>query len=197
VIERPQAFMHRPLRDADRPRLFALAVVLLVTGAAAFALIDRPTPHPAPAPAGGQVPEPAPAAVQLPEAPGPAIDPEAPSEEGKPPGAMRVTREQVAAAKRAGRRFLTGYLPYSYGQRDAERIPASSARLRARLQRERPRVPASVRDRRPQVVLLHADGVARRNGELTALVSDGAHSYSVRLELERAAAGWQVTDVGS
>ena len=46
-------------------------------------------------------------------------------------------------------------------------------------------------------MLLHAHGVAARNGELTALVSDGAHSYSVRLELERAAAGWRVTDVGS
>jgi hypothetical protein len=197
VIERLQAFLHRPLRDADRPRLFALAVVLLLAGAAAFALVDRPTPHSAPAPGSGQVPEPAPAAVQLPEAPGPAIDPEAPSEEGKPPAAMQVTRAQVAAVKRAGRRFLAGYLPYSYGQQDAERIPAIGERLRARLRRERPRVPAGVSDRRPQVVLLHADGIAARIGELTALVSDGAHSYSVRLELERAAAGWRVIDVGS
>jgi hypothetical protein len=149
VIERLHAFMHRPLRDSDRPRLFAFAVVLLVAGAAAFALVDRPAPQPAPMPASGQVPEPAPAAVQLPEAPGPAIDPEAPSEEGKPPAAMQVTREQVAAAKRAGRRFLRGYLPYSYGRQDADRIPAISDRLRARLQRERPRVPPDVRDRRP------------------------------------------------
>jgi hypothetical protein len=44
---------------------------------------------------------------------------------------------------------------------------------------------------------LHAHGVARRNGELVALVSDGARSYSVLLELERAPAGWRVTDVGS
>ena len=149
MIERLRAFMNRPLRDTDRPRLFALAVVLLLAGAAAFALIDRPTPQPAPAPASGQVPEPAPAAVQLPEAPGPAIDAEAPSEEGKPPVAMDVPRRVVTAAERAGRRFLTGYLPYSYGRQDAERIPAISERLRARLQRERPRVPPDVRDRRP------------------------------------------------
>jgi hypothetical protein len=30
-----------------------------------------------------------------------------------------------------------------------------------------------------------------------ALVSDGARSYSALLELERAPAGWRVTDVGS
>jgi hypothetical protein len=195
VIERLHAFMNRPLRDTDRPRLFALAVVLLLAGTAALALVDRPTPQPAPAP--GPVPKPAPAAVQLPEAPGPAVDAEAPSEEGKPPAAMQITRAQVAAAKRAGRRFLTGYLPYSYGRRDARRIPVASDRLRGRLARERPRVPPEMRTRRPQLVLLHADGVARRNGTLVALVSDGAHSYSVRLELERATAGWRVTDVGS
>ena len=122
---------------------------------------------------------------------------EPPSEEGKPPAAMDVSRRQVAAAERAGRRFLAGYLPYSYGHQAAARIPAASERLRARLQRERPRVPPEVRGRRPQVVLLHAHGVSRENGELVALVSDGAHSYSVRLELERAPAGWRVTDVGS
>jgi hypothetical protein len=73
------------------------------------------------------------------------------------------------------------------------RIPAASERL----QRGRPRVSPEVRERRPQVVLLHAHGVARDSGELVALVSEGAHSYSVRLELEHAAAGWRVIDVGS
>ena len=194
MIERLHAFMNRPLRDADRPRVFALAVVLLLAGAAALAFIDRPTPRPAPAPR--PAPDPAPAA-QLAEPAPPAAEERAPSEEGKPPAAMDVPRRVVTAAERAGRRFLTGYLPYSYGRRDARRIPAISDRLRARLQRERPRVPPEVRNRRPQLVLLHADGVARRNGTLVALVSDGAHSYSVRLELERAAAGWRVTDVGS
>jgi hypothetical protein len=110
---------------------------------------------------------------------------------------MTVSRRQVEAAKWAVRRFLTGYLAYSYGQRDARRIPAASERLRTRLQRERARVSPEVRKRRPQLELLHAHGVAQRNGELVALVSDGSHSYSVQLELERAAAGWRVIDVGS
>jgi hypothetical protein len=195
MIDRLHAFMDRPLRDTDRPRLFALAVVLLLAGAAVLALLDRPAPQPAPQP---RAPDPAPAA-SLPSESVPAAtpDPQAPSEEGKPPAAMDISRKQVAAAERAGRRFLTGYLPYSYGRRDARRIPAASERLRARLAREHPRVPPDVRKRRPQVVLLHAHGVARRNAELMALVSDGAHSYSVLLELERAPAGWRVTDVGS
>jgi hypothetical protein len=195
VIERLHAFMNRPLRDADRPRLFALVVVLLLAGAAALAFIERPTARPAPSPRPAS--DPAPAAQLVEPSPPAATEEEAPSEEGKPPAAMDVPRRVVTAAERAGRRFLTGYLPYSYGRRDARRIPAISDRLRARLQRERPRVPPEVRNRRPRLVLLHADGVARRSGELVALVSDGAHSYSVRLELERAAVGWQVTDVGS
>jgi hypothetical protein len=82
-------------------------------------------------------------------------------------------------------------------QRDAQPIPAASERLRARLRRERPRVSPEVRKRRRQLVLRHAHGIALRNGELVALVSDGAHSYSVRLELGRAPGGWRVIDVGS
>jgi hypothetical protein len=194
VIDRLAAFIHRPLRDTDRPRLFALTVVLLLAAAAVLALVDRPAPRPAPAPSRAPVPTPQ---ALLPLEPAPAATTEPPSEEGKPPAAMNVSRRQVAAAERAGRRFLAGYLPYSYGQRGAARIPAASERLRARLAHERPRVPPDVGERRPQVVLLHADGVASRNGELVALVIDGAHSYSVRLELERAAAGWRVTEVGS
>lgn len=195
MIDRLAAFMHRPLRDTDRPRLFALAVVVLLGAAALFALLDRPAARPEPGPS--RAPEPTPAARLLPEETVAVPVSEPPSEEGKPPGAMTVTRAQVTAAKRAGRRFLSGYLPYSYGQRDARGIPAAGERLRARLRRERPRVTAEVRTRRPRVVVLHAHGVAPRNGELVALVNDGAHSYSVRLELERASAGWRVIDVGS
>jgi hypothetical protein len=194
VIDRLAPFMHRPLRDTDRPRLFALVVVVLLAAAAFLALLERPAPRPDPAPS--RAPEPTPEA-RLPEEPVPAAASEPPSEEGKPPAALTVSRAQVDAAERAGRRFLAGYLPYSYGRRDARRIHAAGGRLRARLRRERPRVPPEVRGRRPQLVLLHAHGVSRENGELVALISDGAHSYSVRLELERAPAGWRVVDVGS
>jgi hypothetical protein len=195
MIDRLHAFMDRPLRDTDRPRLFALAVVFLLAGAAVLALLDRPAPQPAPPP---RVSDPAPAAsLPAESAPAAPADPQAPSEEGKPPAAIDVSRQQVTAAERAGRRFLTGYLPYSYGRRAPHRIPATSQRLRARLARERPRVPPKVRERRPQLVLLHAHGVARHNSELVALISDGAHSYSLRLELERAPAGWRVTNLGS
>ena len=122
MIERLHAFMHRPLRDADRPRLFALAVVLLLASAAALALLDRPTPRPAPEPP----PAPEPAAARLPEASAPAADAEAPSEEGKPPAAMNVTPEQVAAAKRAGRRFLTGISPTATGAETRGGSPRSA-----------------------------------------------------------------------
>jgi hypothetical protein len=195
VIDRLAAFMQRPLRDAERPRLFALAVVVLLAGAAVLALLDRPAADSAPPPA-SRAPDPTPEA-RLPEELAPAAATEPPSEEGRLRADTAASRTQIAAAKRAARRFLAAYLAYSYGRRGADVIPNASGRLRARLVRARPRVPPGVRKRRPHIVLLHAHGVAPRSGELVALVSDGARSYSVRLELERAPAGWRVVDVGS
>ena len=49
----------------------------------------------------------------------------------------------------------------------------------------------------PRLVLVQASGVGRREAALVALVSDGARRYTVPVELERAAAGWRVTRVGS
>ena len=69
------------------------------------------------------------------------------------------------AAKRAARRFLAGYLAYSYGHAIApRRIRAASARLRAQLAAEPPRVPPRERRRHPRVVLVQINGVGRDAG---------------------------------
>jgi hypothetical protein len=163
MIDRLRVFLNRPLRDADRPRLFALAVGLILGAAALFALLDdagsAPAPRPAPTPTDRSFdpPEPEPAP------------------------------RDVAQVKRAARRFLAGYLPYSYGRGDAADIEAVAPELRRQLASERPRVPRSVARRRPRVVLLQAEGAG-----VTALVSDGRRRYAVELTVEDG----RVVDVG-
>jgi hypothetical protein len=169
VIDRLRAFLNRPLRDSDRPRLFALAVGLIVAVAAAFALLDDAgsapeRPRPAATPTATTVPEPV-----------------AEAEEPPPP-----SRTDVRQAKRVARRFLAGYLPYAYGRGSAQDIEGASAELRDRLIDERLRVPAAQRRRRPRVVLLQTEGTG-----VTALVDDGAHRYTIPLEV----VGGRVVDV--
>ena len=68
---------------------------------------------------------------------------------------------------------------------------ASSSRLSA------PRVPPSERHRHARVVALQANGAGPVRAAMIALVDDGAHRYTVSLELERRRTGWQVTNVGA
>jgi hypothetical protein len=186
VVDALRAFLNRPLNDADRPRLFAVAVALILSAAALLALLDDAGPAPAEPEAPARTPPP-PAAV-APEA--------APSEEGEPTAAAEASRADVTQAKRAAREFLAGYLPYAYG-RDVAGIARATPELRRELARERPRVPVRERRRRPRVVLLQSDGVSRRHAELRALVDDGPRRYAVPLELERTANGWTVTALGT
>jgi len=46
-------------------------------------------------------------------------------------------------------------------------------------------------------VLLQSDSVGHHRAALTALIDDGRRRYTVALELQRTAAGWQVARVGS
>jgi hypothetical protein len=180
VVDRLRAFLNRPLRDSDRPRLFAMAAAAIVAVAAAFALLDDAGPTRAAAP-----PE-----RRTPPEPPPSL-PEPPAERPTSPAG----RADVAQIKRAARRFLAGYLPYTYG---ADRsIEGATAQLRRRLARERPRVPAAERRRRPRIEHLQTEGATRRRAEAIAIVEDGARRYTVPLELSRTAAGWRVTAVGS
>jgi pyruvate/2-oxoglutarate dehydrogenase complex dihydrolipoamide acyltransferase (E2) component len=170
VIDELRRFLNAPLRDADRPRLFALAVGLIVAVAAVLALLDDAGP--APERSRSAAPAAAPVAVS------PAAEEEAePAAPSKP---------DVRQAKRVARRFLAGYLRYSYGRGGASSIEGASTELRERLAEARPRVPAAQRRRRPRVVLLQTEGAS-----VTALVDDGAQRYTVGLEL----AGGQVVDV--
>jgi hypothetical protein len=190
VLDRVRVFMRRPLADTDRVRLFGVAVAAIVVGAAVLALIEDP-----PAREPSRARPPAAASTPAEVTSEPAL--ELPGEEGDPPAAAEASPADVRAAKAAARRFLTGYLPFSYGQAGPRAIDAVSDELRHRLESEPPRVPAAERRRRPRVVLLQAEGVSDVRAAMLALVADGARRYTVRVELARRRSGWRVTNVGS
>jgi hypothetical protein len=189
VIDRLRLFMHRPLADADRARMFLVAVAAIVVGAAALAMVDEPpAAKPAAAPDRAATPT-----GQMPADQAPALA--LPSEEGAGEGAV-ASRRVVDAAKAAARRFLAGYLPYTYREKPAREIHAATDELRRRLTAAPPRVPAAERKRRPRVLLLHAEGAGTVHAAIVALVGDGARRYTVQLELEQRRSGWTVTNVG-
>jgi hypothetical protein len=197
VLDRLRVFLNRPLTDADRPRLFGLAVTVILLVALAFAVLAASDDAPPATRPATQSPSPSRSAAPLEPAPAPPAPAEVPSEEGEPSDALAASRADVTDAKRAARRFLAGYLPYSYGRRSARDIAGATPELRAELTRERPRAPAGERYRRPRIVLLQTEGVGRERAGILALVSDGKRRYTVPLELARIRAGWRVTDVGS
>ena len=195
MIDRLRVLLNRPLRDTDRRRLFVAAVAVIVLGAGALALLDGPAPHPQ---LEARSSSPAPPSAQPTDVPAEdAASVEAPSEERSPRPELESSRADVAATKRAARRFLAGYLAYTYGRRSARRIASASAQLRRRLAAHPPRVPPGERRRRPRVVLVQSNAVGRVRAELAAVVRDGARRYTVPLELTRGRAGWKVTAVGS
>jgi hypothetical protein len=195
MVDLLRGFLNRPLSDGDRPRLFATAVALVLAAAAVLALLDDGGSS-----SSSRSPD---AAVsdRLPDSAPPGVEPvaaaEPPSEEGRPPAGAEATPGDVTEAKRAARRFLAGYLPYSYGQGQARAIENAEPELLQRLARERPRVPTREQRRQPRLELVHADGAGHDQARMMALVSDGRRRYTVALELARTASGWHVTSVGS
>jgi hypothetical protein len=197
VVDQLRLFLNRPLRDGDRVRLFAIAAAAIVAGAAMLTLLDdagpsRPAerterPRPAVRSIGAAGPRTYP--VALPDV--------APSEEGVPTAALEASRADVAAATRAARRFLAGYLAFTYDQGRAGAIRGVSPALERELAAHPPRVPARERARRPRVRLLQTDGVSSTAASLVALVDDGARSYALAVELAHTAGGWTVTRVGA
>ena len=198
MVDQVRVYLHRPLRDGDRPRLFAVAVAVIAAGAAVLAVLDDGagpsqrrdhTPRPDPVSTVVAVVGPRTNPVALPDV--------APSEEGLPTAATHATAAEIAAAKRTARRFIAGYLAFTYDQAPASAIRDIDPRLERELADDPPRVPARERARHPRVRLLQTDGVSPSAASLLALVDDGARTYTLTLELAHTAAGWTVTSVGS
>ncbi|MDA0164287.1 hypothetical protein OM076_28715 [Solirubrobacter ginsenosidimutans] len=190
MVDQLRILFNRPLQDGDRPRLFAIAVALIAASAGLFSLLDDAGPARA---LRREAPVSRPATAGSAAAIVPASTPVAPSEESDPPAGLRPAPADVTRSKRAARRFLAGYLRFSYGHGEAGQVRSASPQLRAELARSRPRVPSSERRRRPRIQLLQSNGVSRERADLLALVGDGARRYSVRLQLANTPTGWLVT----
>jgi hypothetical protein len=114
--------------------------------------------------------------------------------EAKSPPAVAPREARVATA--AARAFLDGYLPYSYGQSDAERIRAAAGRLLRELEASPPRVPASVARARPRLISVRAEAATGgSNVDVVAVVEDRRRRYHIPLVVRDTGRRWIVTAV--
>jgi len=196
LIDRLLAWWNRPLGDAERRRLGALAALGLVALAALLIAQQRTQPEARPV---GAAPAPPPPESQPPaRVAQPAERPREREQDPEREERYEPTPADVAGAKRAARRFLTGYLPYTYGRGDAQRIRNVDPALREQLARQPPRVPLTVaRKARPRVTTVQAETTARERTSVLALVADGKRRYTITLGLERGEGQWRVIDVAS
>ena len=120
----------------------------------------------------------------------------APRHEGEARSAPAIAPREAHAAAAAARAFLEGYLPYSYGRADAERIRAASIQLLRELEASPPRVPASVTHARPQLVSVRAEAATGGSDiDAVAVVDDGRRRYRIPLAVRNARGRWLVTAV--
>jgi hypothetical protein len=112
----------------------------------------------------------------------------------------RITASQqraVRAASAAARRFLSGYLPYSYGRRNARAISSVTPALRDTLARQAPRVPPALAAKaRPRLVgNPQVSGIAGGRVILLARIDDGQSRYVALLTVQRRGRQWAVSQV--
>src|SRR4051794_7137433 len=137
---------------------------------------------------GGASDRPAPSAVRV----SPTVPARgAPREPSTAPSAGRSAQERAALA--AARRFLAGYLPYSYGQAPATRIEAAATPLARTLRRQPVRVAAAERRFRPRLIGLEVMEVNGDLGfDLAATVEDGRRRYALAVAVRAEGARWRV-----
>jgi hypothetical protein len=104
--------------------------------------------------------------------------------EREAPRATESSSGSIVAALRAARRFLHGYLAYIYGHGRAAHVSSATSTLARSLASRAPRVPPSMRARRPRVLALHAVTAPTGVIEVTALINDGGLvDYPIELRL--------------
>jgi hypothetical protein len=98
--------------------------------------------------------------------------------------------------ERAARRFLAGYLPYSYGRAPARSIRGATPALRRELATNPPRVAAvGTRSARPRVRELRVSGLNGSRAYVLAQVDDGSRTYATSLTIQRRGGRWLVAEV--
>ncbi len=106
-----------------------------------------------------------------------------------------------AAAERAARAFLAGYLPWQYGNGRVQTIRVQTIRdltggLRASLQATPPRAPPAVRSLHPRVRSLAMQHASGGGWEALPVIFDGQQTYEVVLTVRQVGGRWLVSAVG-
>jgi len=181
MIDRLRALASTPIPEQRRGALFVLAAAVLL-GAAAFFVLGAPTPERQLAPA--------PAPVPAPRAP------ERPTEVETNDAPANPTPREVRSVKATARRFLRGYLPYSYGRGSAQRIQGATDELLEQLAERPPHVPLTATPgREAKVTAVQAEAASAEQTSVLAFVEDSERDYAISLSLERVGAQWRVSDV--
>lgn len=197
MIDRLRELANRPVSQLPAGLVIAACALVIVLGAILLSRIGDPQPrpqaHPAPR---AQDADPEGDEINL-NAPAPSWDygfGELPSAEG--PNAEHATPEDGARIRTVTRRFVTGYLAFTYQHGDASEIQGATPELLERLAQDPPRVPGNIRRRDPRVELVHSNGIGDLRAAAVAIVTDGAIRYSVHVRLIRnGPREWTVTDV--
>lgn len=109
-----------------------------------------------------------------------------------------LSRADRAAAARATRRFLTGYLPFLYGRGAAGRVHDATPSVLRAVRRSHARVTPAQRQRRPRVAALSLTGQTTDSAIATVTIADGGPApYRLSLTVERRAGRWLIADLGN
>lgn len=182
MIDRLRALANRPIGESERRGALVLAGAVIL-GAAVFFLLGGQSPG---VPVGSPTP-----VVTPTRAP---ITTNSPVEEDEQPAGP--TPLEVREAKTTARRFLRGYLPYSYGKGSAGRILGASDELLRELGDEPPHAPLNAeRGGDAKVTALQAEEAEPGLISVLAFVEDSERDYALSLTLERVGRAWRVSKV--
>jgi hypothetical protein len=92
-------------------------------------------------------------------------------------------------------RFLSTYLPYTYGQLPARRVTNASPQLLHHLERQPPHVPAAVRFLHPAVRSLSFERDPAGGWAAITTVSDRQQTYQMTIQLDHAHGRWLATAI--
>jgi hypothetical protein len=100
-----------------------------------------------------------------------------------------------APAERTARSFITGYLPWLYGERAVDTIHDSTAAVAAQLRARPPRIPLTFKGLHPRLasIGMQCHGVGWR---AYTLVGDGRGTYDLVMSVDRVDGRWLVSSVG-
>ena len=189
MIDKLRALWNRPIQEHERVRAFAIAVAIVLAVAGVLYATRPAEDNVAATPPTTATPPPP--AVQVPVTPQQTVT-------QAPPGTPQANAPFAppAAAERAMRQFLDGYLAYLYGRGNARSIDRASPQLIGRLAARPPRVSPAQRERTPRIVEVRSRRPRRGRVQLVATINAGETSqYPIGALLLVRNGQWQVTEI--